>query len=797
MTRIHENDTIQDSKKNIADHPENARYIDGYYSFKAWTKSILNKIDTVRLDSILLDNYTPYIRKVEISFDGSDIGTLTRTVDEKKLTKANDGTVKSSISTTSAIVSPIGDLEVIVTVSEPLDTLMMKIPKLNLSYSPTSQNGLVYTFSLTNVSLFDSTDTCLKLEFTGTDTNNNSLLNVAKKTNGNDGGTEVMIPKRIKKGIGSNKWIPILSDTGIDSLTICIGSCSGGGGFREKGGSISRSSFDCLDLFSLEENITNTTCGDSTGSIHISHPDLDNSYGIHWYDESGSVIEQYDGLFDLNNLEAGYYCYTMYNDDCCFERCITVGSYISGLDVILEVNEAVGSETSWAKVTMNGAYAPYTVVWTNSQDSIIKSSTTNDTDFSPFNLLLGETYCIETTNSLGCVFDDCFTITGTNCASGYKIELVNIDSTICGDNSGSIEIIVDTDLPSCFVEAGFDISWSNEDFGSVLSEIYAGEYCVTVTNLNEDACEGCKTVACFEVFDKDCKECEDPLIISARTEDICRQKWWEWDYLKYKEGYFYSSGLIEIVLEGGCEDYSIIWDDGDISGFERIIYDPGTYCATIYDPCCNEYIYSCWTIDINYVSHGCNSVSSFKGVSLEIDVNQIMAIISDNWKSEFIAVNNDLYLEMTFENTDSVSYDLYLILLDTKIGKVEMKEDLSKSIQENNGVNQILKEKSTIKKHLDSKVIQKDSEIITKVFPNPFQDQMVVEIVSNSNIQSELYVYDILGQKILSKYIEIKNGKNRFEIDFPSNTTNGIITISILSKGKIIDTFRAIKIQTK
>ncbi|HFB99399.1 MAG TPA: T9SS type A sorting domain-containing protein, partial [Phaeodactylibacter sp.] len=305
-------------------------------------------------------------------------------------------------------------------------------------------------------------------------------------------------------------------------------------------------------------------------------------------------------------------------------------------------------------------------------------------------------------------------------------------------------------------------------------------------------CEDCKTVQCFEIKEEEnCDDCTEPLTISSTTEDICRRVWWEWDYLKYYEGYYYSSGLISIVPEGGCQDYSIAWDDGDVSGFERIISDPGTYCATIYDPCCNVEIHTCWTIDINYTWYGCNTVDAFIGINPEVNPDQILSLVSENWKAEIIVINEKLYLQNTFQNIDSVEYDLYHVLLDTKIGKIAMKEVLQKeNLQvDNNEENSVL-----MKEHFNNPKVVETHDIKSRVFPNPFENNVVIEINSADNFPATIFVYDILGRKVLSKNVEVHEGKNNFKIEFNTNNrTSGLLTITIVRKEKIIDSFKVIK----
>ncbi len=587
--------------------------------------------------------------------------------------------------------------------------------------------------------------------------------------------------------------------TGYDYVNLCINasSCNFGALIGKTTPSNSRSAVNCDDLSNL---FTSVYYDCNSNSYEIQLQGVSPGFDVGWAEGSDPYIYSNDMFYSTTT--PGLYCYIIGSDNpCCYvEGCVEViGDEVPLFNVILDFSDGLNNTINldFSIINFTGMATPITIrLYDSNQNQIGSTTIISETNIpTPFNgLEIGQEYCVEYTDTNGCIEEVCFTVEGETCpAYIYFDEAVEILPEECENGQGSILITAFEASINC-LESTLNFLWSTGDTDGFVEGLSSGNYCVTLTS-NGGSCDNCIAVKCFDI-ENSCDPCDEPLIVTTRTSDICRQVWWEWDYT-YKEGYYFSSGLIDISTDGGCDEYTIEWDDGDISGFKRIIYDPGTYCASIIDPCCNEEVYTCWTIDINYVSRGCNSVVAFRGVDIEIDNKEIMVLISNNWKSDFITVDDDMYLENTYKSLDSVSYDLYHILLDTKVGKIEMREDLSKSSQENIGTNQLL-ENNRIKMALSGSIVSnKDSEIISKVFPNPFQDQMVVEIVSNSIIQAELVVYDILGQKILSKYIEIKNGKNRFEIEFPSNATNGIITISILSKGKIIDSFRAIKIQTK
>ncbi|MEM9545766.1 MAG: T9SS type A sorting domain-containing protein [Bacteroidota bacterium] len=553
-TRIHKDDNKGKNNYKIADLPENARYQDGYYKLSVDRSTISDKINTLVQDSILLDNFVPYIREVEVDFDNRRIGVLVRKVDEKTLTKANDGIIDSKISNQASSTVAKADLKVTVKVSEPMDTLSMNIPKLNLTdISPSSISGLEYTFEKEDVELFDSTDLCLKLEFEGKDLAGNKLLNVSKKTNGNDGKTNISIPTRKSSGTSPSNWIPTLSDAGLDSLSICVGNCSGSGNLVPKNKSVYRGT-PCLDLFLLEEIIENATCNQFDGSVSIEHPDLNNTFDITWTDQNGDNIPFYDGQFQIEDLAAGEYCYFICGSNCSFSGCLTVEESIPKVFVEFEVINDSSSEAPFAKIKLLDDNPDYEVIWRNSLHEILLSETVDSVSMSPYNLSLTDEYCFEIINNSGCIYTQCFIIDNNNC-EGDSILSLDFENIPSCNNDGQIIVNVDNGkLPYNYI-------WSDGSTDKDRNGLLAGNYSLTITDDNGCSITGNTIVEDFEPIDLESM----PVDILSST---CTG----------------ASGAISILWSpsGGNPPYQYFWSNG-YDGKTNLGIPAGTYEVTVED----------------------------------------------------------------------------------------------------------------------------------------------------------------------------------------------------------------------
>lgn len=235
----------------------------------------------------------------------------------------------------------------------------------------------------------------------------------------------------------------------------------------------------------------NISCfGADDGSIELS---IDG--GVPGYTVSWSGPDGYTST-DVNptNLEAGDYCATVTDlNDCEEVICIT----------LTEPAELTGNPTSptfdgdW-NIDCNGAFTgsidmttvggnpPYTYSWSGPG---FFSSNLEEIE----NLAAGE-YCVTITDANNCTFSECITLTEPDALSiSFTGSDFNGSGVSCSDaEDGSIAATVSGGTEN------YNYSWSGPNGfsanSSVIDDLEAGTYCLTVTDAN-----GCTADNCFEI----------------------------------------------------------------------------------------------------------------------------------------------------------------------------------------------------------------------------------------------------------------------------------------------------------
>jgi len=121
--RIHKDDPLTPSKSSfIADFPSDARYNDGKYNFRVKATRANNTSDYITSSTLLLDNFQPYLTKIEVKSNNSDLYEISRNRIDADLKVANNGTVSNFIGDYSVKTNPIFTypLTVEIRTSEPM-----------------------------------------------------------------------------------------------------------------------------------------------------------------------------------------------------------------------------------------------------------------------------------------------------------------------------------------------------------------------------------------------------------------------------------------------------------------------------------------------------------------------------------------------------------------------------------------------------------------------------------------------------------------------------------------------------
>ncbi len=317
----------------------------------------------------------------------------------------------------------------------------------------------------------------------------------------------------------------------------------------------------------------NITLPDSIAVILIS-PTFDGGFNLSCFNDfSGSIsMNVFGGVGNLTsawtgpngysstdgniaNLEAGEYCVTVTDDlGCTGTACITL-TQPDTLTAALNANPvscSMGVDGS-ISAAASGGVPTYTYEWTGPAGFTAMGS-----DISG---LIAGNYCVTVTDQNGCQIVECIDVIEPSPISitltSPEVDGVNI---LCfGDNSGSIDAAIAGGT------SPYSFTWSGPNGYSSSSQnifnLFAGEYCLTVTDEN-----GCTETACITLT-------ENPGI------DI------DIDIFEYPNGFNTScgdacDGSLTTTLTGGEPPVTITWDGPN--GFTSDQLDLTGLCAGAY-----------------------------------------------------------------------------------------------------------------------------------------------------------------------------------------------------------------------
>ena len=228
---------------------------------------------------------------------------------------------------------------------------------------------------------------------------------------------------------------------------------------------------------------TPTTCSTSSdGSISASVTGLGNGAITYaWSGNSGVIVGNSNSI---SNLVSGQYCVTATSTNgCSVQECGNVLQG-TGADVnftFTPTQPACAQSNAGAILASVSGTTPISFAWTNSEGTSVGSS-------NPLTGIAGGQYCLEVTDNLGCIYSEC-----TNLLPNSNLIIpisFTIDNNSCpGVDDGSI--VANAPGATTF-------SWSGPggltSQSSSISNLPAGQYCLTVTDANNCSDDSCVVV---------------------------------------------------------------------------------------------------------------------------------------------------------------------------------------------------------------------------------------------------------------------------------------------------------------
>ena len=307
-----------------------------------------------------------------------------------------------------------------------------------------------------------------------------------------------------------------------------------------------------LPLFNTEIDsvITNVSCANNAdGSIDL---EVVGGNAIDFYTWSTNETTQ-----DISNLTAGSYQVQLVDENNCSQNfsfqitepepltftSVQTSSYPSGDNISCN-----GLSDGSISIEVEGGTAPYDYQWSNGMSTADISNVT------------AGSYTLTVTDDNGCVLDTTIVltepseliqdITAPTYASGDHISCFGL-------NDGSIDYSVTGGSPV------YTINWDSGETTEDLSDLTAGSYSVTTTDIN-----GCSVDTIITLTEP------EPLV-----QDINSPTYFSGDNISCNGA---TDGSIDYTINGGTPNYSFVWDNGqtteDISDLSA-----GTYQLTVTD----------------------------------------------------------------------------------------------------------------------------------------------------------------------------------------------------------------------
>ena len=281
----------------------------------------------------------------------------------------------------------------------------------------------------------------------------------------------------------------------------------------------------------IDLNTSNAPCYGVPGGIILTIVSGGTApYQFNW--DNGATTQ------DLNNLYAGIYWVTVTDD----HGCTSVGStgiqQPDSIQVSITTSSLLcyGDNNGTVQTFVSGGVSPYFYAW---DTGAISNSLSG---------LTGGNYTVTITDSNGC--------SSQHIASVFEPDEILVSSvtqniSCYGFNDGQITVTVTGGSPN------YNISWSNGSTGNIADNLSAGNYSLTVSDLND----------CNATYITGVSEPDSIIVTSSYSQTLC---WGD------------SSGYITLSASGGLSPYTWLWSDSTASQSLNML-SAGLYTCTITD----------------------------------------------------------------------------------------------------------------------------------------------------------------------------------------------------------------------
>ncbi len=279
---------------------------------------------------------------------------------------------------------------------------------------------------------------------------------------------------------------------------------------------------------------TNVLCyGNNTGAVSVAVTGGTTPYTYNWNNGATTASQ--------SNMVAGTYNVTITDA----KGCTTTGSAtitqpaapISISNTKADV-KCFGGNSGSANVLASGGNGPYSYLWSNGQTGVAAS-----------NLVAGN-YTVTVTDANACTSS--LTITITQPTAGLTGTTSATNVKCFGNSTGSASITVSGGTPS------YSYVWSNGNGSATTNNLTAGNYTVTVTDVNN--CSITKSVSITQPA--------AALTTSTVSVNI--------------KCFGQSTGAVQLTVSGGTTPYSYNWSNGT-TGAQLTGITSGTYSVTVTD----------------------------------------------------------------------------------------------------------------------------------------------------------------------------------------------------------------------
>ena len=277
----------------------------------------------------------------------------------------------------------------------------------------------------------------------------------------------------------------------------------------------------------LATSVVNTTCGDNNGFASASATSGTPGYTFSW--SNGTVGTM------ISNVAAGAYTVTVTDAvGCTAVETVNVGTSNGPVLTTSVVNTTCGDNNGSASASATGGAGGFTFAWSNGTTGTM------------INNVAAGNYTVTVTDNAGCIAVETVSISSSN---GPTVATSIVD-TSCGENNGFAS------ASATGGSGGFTFVWSNGTVGTMISNVPAGNYSVTVTDS-----AGCPSVATVTISTSD-----GPTSNITGVNTTCGD----------------SNGSASVSATGGSGSYTYIWSTGSTSNMINNLA-AGTYSVTVTD----------------------------------------------------------------------------------------------------------------------------------------------------------------------------------------------------------------------